>query len=67
LQNDYYARKINEITSFKEDVYEIFLYFNFYISHYIMHVKSMRSQVLKRTFMKFCYTSTFIYYYVIYC
>ena len=31
MQNDHYAHKIKEITSFKEDKYEILLYFNFYI------------------------------------
>jgi len=31
LQNDDYAHKIKEIISFKEDDYEILLYFNFYI------------------------------------
>jgi len=31
LQNDNYAHKIKEIMSFKEDDYEIFLYFNFHI------------------------------------
>jgi len=31
LQNDDYAHKIKEIMSFKEDNYEILLYFNFYI------------------------------------
>jgi len=31
LQNDDYAHKVKEIISFKEDDYEILLYFNFYI------------------------------------
>jgi len=31
LQNDHYAHKIKEIMSFKEDDYEILMYFNFYI------------------------------------
>jgi len=31
LQNDDYAHKIKEIINFKEDNYEILLYFNFYI------------------------------------
>jgi len=31
LQNDQYAHEIKEIMSFKEDDYEILLYFNFYI------------------------------------
>jgi len=31
LQNDHYAPKIKEIMSFKEDDYEILLYFNFHI------------------------------------
>ena len=31
LQNDDYAHKIKKIMSFKEDNYEILLYFNFYI------------------------------------
>ena len=31
MQNDDYAHKIKEIISFKEDDYEILVYFNFYI------------------------------------
>jgi len=31
LQNDHYEHKIKEIMSFKDDDYEILLYFNFYI------------------------------------
>ena len=31
MQNDHYAHKIKEIMSFKDDDYEILLYFNFQI------------------------------------
>jgi len=31
LQNDHYAHKTKKIMNFKEDDYEILMYFNFYI------------------------------------